>query len=161
MKQRKKTKTLKSELVKKEFNIIEKKYGTLRAEDALCEVETSPSSYPNISSKLCWDDSVAGRLYRLDQIRNMIRVTVEYLPAPKNNVGYVKVRAFHSLTPNRRLKGGGYTPTVKIMSDKDKYEQLCVDALNDLRSMQVKYSSIIELSSIFEKAIAVLEKKVK
>jgi hypothetical protein len=99
-----------------------------------------------LHSRFDWEDSSAAEKWRLHQARNLIRVTVSYLP----QVHCEPTRVFVSLTTDR--KDGGYRQTVDVLHDSNMRRQLLTDALDELRRLQRKYSLLKELAGVFEAA---------
>lgn len=133
----------------KEITRLCKKYGGTVSPEQIVE-EARPVTSP-IHDHFVWTDSEAARLYRIDQARRLLRVTVTYIPAPKGDTGYVKVRAFQSLTTDRRGDDGegSYRPITKIIGDAELYAQLKKDAVNDMNNFRLRYKRITELSEVF------------
>lgn len=100
-----------------------------------------------------WDDSIAAQRYRIEQAREILRITVEYLPQAPDK----PTRVFMSLSSDRTA--GGYRTTVDVMNDCDMRAQLLKDALDELKCIQKKYADIKELSGVFS-AINKARKKV-
>lgn len=101
-----------------------------------------------------WDDGEAAHHYRQWQARQLIRVTVKYLPAAGDSV-----RVFVSLTTDRYEDGGGYRRLVSVMSDKDMREQLLSDAHDDMTRFKQKYRHLSELAEVIEAMTAAQRKK--
>lgn len=115
--------------------------GVLKPEDVVAFARDKQTA---LHSCFTWDDTEAAHQYRLVQARQIIRVFVVVEPgAPRN------VRAFVSLTPDRKKEGGGYRPLVSVMSDGELYQQLLQDALRELSAMQQRYRRIKELEKVF------------
>jgi hypothetical protein len=94
-----------------------------------------------------WDDTIAGRQWRLQQARQLIRVTVE---AIQYQQAAYHVRVFTSLTPDRVIEGGGYRVTALVMDTEALRQQLLADALMELSRFQRKYRSLMELIKVFD-----------
>jgi hypothetical protein len=94
-----------------------------------------------------WDDSKAGALYRLEEARGLIRrysVVIEQQP-PVTTRAYVSLKSV-------RLKGGGYTPIQRILSERELYEEMRQNALEELAVMQKRYGHIADLQGVFREA---------
>jgi hypothetical protein len=108
-----------------------------------------------LHDQFTWDDTEAGNKWRLEEARRLIRVFVVQ-PVVE---GKEPVRAFVSLSTDRK-SGGGYRALADVLSDDELKAQLLQDALDELHGVQVKYSRVNELESVF-KAVARVEKKLK
>jgi hypothetical protein len=128
------------------------KRGVLKAEDV---VEHARNPKTALHRHFEWDDTEAARQYRLDQARRLIRVFVVVEPAR----GESAVRAFVSLSTDRRKDGGGYRPIADVVADKDLYRQLLDDAIRELQGMQSKYQRIRELDPVFKAAQEVADQR--
>jgi hypothetical protein len=109
-----------------------------------------------LHAKLPWDDSVAAHQWRLHLIRQIIRVNVIVLPNRSE-----PVRAYVSLTPDRRKAGGGYSSLVEVLSDEDRRRQMLDDALAELNAIRRKYAIVEELSGVFAAIDAAKAKRAK
>jgi hypothetical protein len=116
----------------------------IRAEDVV-EFARDAGAYPALHSRLDWDDATAGHAWRLHQARNLIRVTVTVLPS-----GNEPVRAFVSLTTDRRAEGGGYRSLPSVLSDGERRRQMLADAFAELAVVRRKYATLAELAAVFE-----------
>lgn len=116
--------------------------GELRPADVVeaARLKTSP-----LHTQFQWDDTVAAHQWRLQQARQLIRVTVEYVgPAEKP----VLARVFVSLTPDRKNEGGGYRATRAVMSNAAYRKQLLADALEEMQRFEAKYAELKELAEV-------------
>lgn len=92
-----------------------------------------------IGRVLEWDDSKAGREYRLIQIRQLIRIhTVTDTGAPT----YLSLRI-------DRSNGGGYRQVKDVLRTPDLRERALADALADLKRVQSHYGHLAELSAVW------------
>lgn len=94
-----------------------------------------------------WDDTEAGRKYRLWQARDLLRVVVSYEQVGPGKT--VPCRVFVSLTPDREENGGGYRVTTSVMADATLRAQLLSDARSDMKRFRDKYNALEELSDVF------------
>ena len=92
-----------------------------------------------------WDNDKAGEQYRLWQARELIRVSIRFLPESGTNT-----RVYVSLRSDRTEDGGGYRSMVEVMSDSDQRAQLVSDVLAELKAIREKYAELKELAEIFE-----------
>lgn len=117
--------------------------GMLRAADV---VEAAADAASPLHSFFEWDDSEAGYLYRLQQARALIRVTVEVLQYQEQ---HYRVRAFISLAEDRILEGGGYRVMTQVLSSPTGRAKLLDQALRELNSFKVRYQELTELTGVF------------
>jgi len=91
-----------------------------------------------------WNDSVAAELFRQEQARNLVRqiVTLEQTESEEP----VYVRAFFKIDTEEST----YEPTIVIMNDAEKRKQLLAIAKKELKQFKAKYSTLVELASVFK-----------
>jgi len=116
--------------------------GLLRPEDVV-DAARSPKSV--LHDAFEWDDSKAAQMYRLARASQLIRFTVEYLPAAREDV-----KVFVSLREDKREGEGGYRLMTQVMNDNALYDALLQDAYIDYDSFKRKYVKLKELKSLFE-----------
>lgn len=98
-----------------------------------------------------WDDAIAGEKWRGEQARKIIqalRITIikdESDPLPET-LTMQPVRMFYG----NPTGGSGFVSTVKIVGNKDMYEQLLERAKQEMLSFKNKYSILKELKPVFE-----------
>lgn len=87
-----------------------------------------------------WDDAAAAEKYRQSQAALIVRsiVTVEELES-----GPQEVRAFVHVQEN-------YHPISVVVNSPDKMEELLKSAFDELRAFRRKYSTISQLSPVFD-----------
>jgi hypothetical protein len=117
--------------------------GILLPEEVV-DAARSPSSI--LHKSFTWEDTEAAHQYRLWQARTLIRTTIRYVQINRDTR---PARVFVSLTPDREDEGGGYREVIAVLSDKDMRKQLLQDALDELRTFEVKYAHLKELSGVF------------
>jgi hypothetical protein len=129
--------------VVQELYRIQAMYGLLRPADVIAE-----ASHPDspLHGYFQWDDGLAAHQWRLQQARQLIRVTVETLP---HDEPHYQVRAFISLTPDRQLDGGGYRVMAQVLAAPSERAQMLTDALDELNRLKVKYFQLSELAGVF------------
>ena len=117
--------------------------GLLRPVDVVREASRPDSPLHN---HFTWDDSEAAHQWRLQQARQLIRVTVEVLPY--NEPEYM-VRAYVSLVKDRVQDNGGYRAMVAVIQSPTERQLLLAQALQELNRLRVKYHQLAELDAIF------------
>jgi hypothetical protein len=138
-------KVMDDENVKRELlRIAAENGGILKAEEVVncAESESSP-----LHKFFDWDDSEAAVKWRLEQARNLINVTVEYLPSAGSNET-ISVKVFQNLSTDRCNAGGGYRISVDVLDDRDLYARLVQDAINTMNYFCEKYASIKQLKKV-------------
>lgn len=93
-------------------------------------------------ANLEWNDTAAAEKYRIDQVRQIIRVIV--LPSDQTEQ---LVRAYVSL-PSDREHGGGYR-TIQDGLTRARQE-LVNEALKELRNFSNRYTHLPELGPVFK-----------
>lgn len=101
--------------------------------------ESRPEDAP-LHKEFEWRDNVAGELWREHQARKIINsvVIAHYQREP--------VRAFFTV----EVKEAEYYHIDTIMQQEDKHAALLKMALRELEAFQVKYATLLELSTVFE-----------
>lgn len=126
----------------KELELIRKQHnGLLRPVDV---VEFARNENTALHSKFTWDDTKAAHEYRLWQARQLIAITItiETPTVPEH-------RTYVSIKEHRRTPDGGYRKTVEVLTEEQSRKLLLKQALDELKDMKRRYSSLIELSEIF------------
>lgn len=98
-----------------------------------------------------WDNEVAGRKWRKEQARQVMRV----LKVTFVNDEHEPEEPIRTIQPVRMFYGNpdgseGFTSIVKIMENKDMYAQLLDSAKCELQAFRKKYNMLKELGPIFE-----------
>lgn len=115
--------------------------GMLRPEEVVAWAEAHPKSA--LHGQFEWDDTEAGRQYRLSQARGVIRIHVTIL----DHVKPEPTRVWVSLTPDRN-KGGGYRAIGDVLSDDDLRKQMLADAYRVMNTFIAKYGNLKELAGV-------------
>lgn len=108
-------------------------------------VQSAAADDSPLHDKFEWDDTVAGREYRLWQARELIQVTVRMLPQSEE-----PVRVYVSLSEDQKRPGGGYRAITDVMADDDHRNELLSDALRELKRIRRKYATLNALAQVFE-----------
>ncbi len=106
-----------------------------------------PAASP-IHDQFEWNNTEAARRYRLIQAGELIRVSVEVI-APSGCKDAYMVRAFTSLTTDRKHGAGSYRATVAVLSSSELRKQMLADALAEMEAFEKKYDSLKELAELF------------
>ena len=120
--------------------IAEANGGILIPEDV---VESARNPKSILHGEFDWDNNKAAEQWRLQQARQLIRLSVI-------TIGDVKTRRFFSLKVHRQSEDHGYRSTLVILADEELKHQLVSDALADMNRFQTKYAAIQELVTVFE-----------
>ena len=128
------------------------KQGLLRPNEV---VDYARDNRTTLHTQFEWDDEIAGEQYRLQQARQVIAVFT--IPSPKKG-SRAQIREFVSLEPDRKKEGGGYRPTLKVLSNKEHRKQLLLQSLKEFNNWHRKYSNLKELKPVFEAGHPLVEK---
>ena len=141
MKQTKKDQELSPrDRLKSEMEYLRKKFG-LMPEPMLDWAKKNPKSA--LHARLEWNDTEAGRAYRIWQIRDlMIHVLVE-----KSPVDGVFRRIYVSPMQMRGDKGG-YQPLIEVLGREDLREMFLAQALDELERVCSRYTDLCELAGV-------------
>lgn len=110
-------------------------------------VEAARPEDSPLHNSFTWDDSEAGRQWRLHQARQLIKAVVTY--ETTNSGAVVERRVFVSLTPDRRA-GTGYRLLTNVLNDEEQRRQLLLDARGEMVGFRRKYQRLSELVAVFE-----------
>lgn len=132
--------------------LIEKELETVRSRDrqkrlrpeAVVQFARNPRTA--LHKRFEWDDTEAGKAYRLWQARQIISIAV--LVVHENRPAY---RAYVSL-PSDRQTGGGYRSLDVVMRNPTMYAEMLDDALEDLKRLKQKYGQLQELELVWRAA---------
>jgi len=114
------------------------KNGEIKPEEV---VESARDENSPIHNNFEWDNTVAGRAYRLWQARQLI--TCKFNIDGSKEQQYYNIRTVVNKIPTR-----GYFTKEKILSDKDMYIQLLREAIGEIKYWKKKYIEIKELAPI-------------
>lgn len=110
-------------------------------------VESARPVNSPLHTRFTWDDTEAANQYRLQQARQLIRTTIQYIEVDGKDQSF---RVFCSLTLDRENDGGGYRETVAVLSNRQYKAQLLSDAQDDMRRFEERYSRLKELSLVIK-----------
>jgi hypothetical protein len=124
--------------------LVRARNGRLRARE-LVDVARDKGSV--LHTCFTWDPTKAAekcRLYEAQEILRVVTVVIE----PRNH-SPVEVRALVSLPSDRGRGGGVYRDITCVMNNKTQRQELLELALDELRALRSKYSTLNELSKIW------------
>lgn len=133
---------MKKDIISELSRIAAKSGGILKPE-LVIEEARRPSS--PLHGRFTWADTEAAHLWRLEEARRLIRVTVQMIP----NGSDEPERIWVSLKQDQNKEGGGYRTLVSVLSDADLRKQLLNEALEDMKYFEEKYSHLKELAEVF------------
>lgn len=120
---------------------MEGKYGVISPKDV---IDVARDEDHPLHNRFEWDDTIAGKRYRLMQARVIINsVRVEFMGE--------KREAFLSVvTKVEKVERRGYVSLPKVVSNEEMHSQVLRDAVKELEHWEKKYNSLIELRGIFD-----------
>lgn len=125
--------------------------GRISPED-IVEYARDPSTA--LHSRFEWDDSEASRLYRIQQARDILRISVRVMPGSNTST-----RVFVSLKGDRGdTASGSYRMMVDVLTDDDLREKLLSQAYDDFVSWKKRYEHLKDLVPVFDAMDAVRNK---
>lgn len=134
-----------------ELRMIERENGGILQPEMVVEFASNPKTA--LHSAFEWNDTAAARKYRIEQARQIIRITVDYTPHTAE-----PVKAFIALRSDR-YDEGGYRHMPTLMKSAEGRDAVLQTALWELAAFQEKYKQLKELADVFE-AIRKTRKKV-
>ena len=126
----------------KELIRLSKKNNGLLLPEEVVKAARDPSS--PLHNNFDWDDTEAAEKWRLEQARQLIRVSVQVLAGTNETH-----RVFVSLENDRGKNG--YRLLVDVLGDDDLRRRLLDQAFKELKHFQDKYHEIEELIPVFNK----------
>lgn len=117
--------------------------GKLRPE-AVVQFASNPRTA--LHSRFEWDDTEAGKAYRIWQARQIISIAVRVIHEDKP-----AYRAYVSLSSDRQT-GGGYRSLDVVMRNPTMYAEMLDDALEELKRLKQKYGRLQELELVWRAA---------
>jgi hypothetical protein len=139
----------------KEINKIKRKNnGEVRPESVVAAARLKKSLLHNAFE---WDNTVAGKEYRLEQARRMLRsLHVVRVQGPQKPSRYLEVT--RTAGPNNGPVRNAYRTLEDVMSDPRSRAELLGRALRELVSFRDRFRGLQELAIVFRAADEVLEK---
>jgi hypothetical protein len=135
---------MKMDHLKNELEAIRLKNGGLLTEEAILDVAKA-KTHP-LHDEFTWDNTQAGKLWRLEEARRLIRSVYVTIESPKHAA--VSVRAYASL-PSDREASGGYRAIQDVLADKELRRELLAAALSELEAFKRRYSNLAQLAPVF------------
>lgn len=134
------------------LDLYEAKGNVLLAEDV---VEFAKDEKTALHKHFTWDDNQAANLWRLQQARNIIRVSIQFSEqAPK------VFRPLVNLVRDPAIAGGGYADSQQVYNAGVMQRRLLVrQAIGEARRWRERYRGVAELAAVFE-ALEQLEEPV-
>lgn len=93
-----------------------------------------------------WDDTKAAELYRRQQARTIF-CSIVYTETDKSRPACPPVRVFHKESDGY---SGGYRQTIMMVQERESYQKLLAQAMEELRRFKKKYHMLEEFREIFE-----------
>ena len=135
------------------IDLTERHHGYLKPQIVVKAAEPSTSPLHRFFE---WDDTKAGRAYRIWQARQLLRQIYSY-PIPTQPQQEVQV--FASLPADRsRSEEGGYRLLTAVLSDAELRQQLLKAALEEMELFEKKYGLLKELAKLFAISRSLREK---
>ena len=124
------------------LDLYEAKGNVLLAEDV---VEFAKNPQTALHRHFTWDDTQAARLWRLQQARNIISVSIQFSErAPK------VFRPLVNLVKDQSVPGGGYRSAADVYQAGAEQRRLLVkQAIKELQRLRLRYGAIPEMAPIF------------
>ena len=125
---------------------VSKRVGRIDPE-ALLRDARLPSS--PLHDSIEWNDRKAAHLYRLEQVRYIVRSLVHDKDDEGNKMP--PVRVFQCLeNEEARWKPGEYVQTLTAMSNAEQRAKILQQAIQDIEELKEKYKDLSELASFFQ-----------
>jgi hypothetical protein len=116
--------------------------GRVTAQDVVDFASAHPKSA--LYEMFEWNDTEAGKAYRLIQAQRIIRSIIIHPPHVEQ-----AIRAYVSIPSHRLEPGGGYTPVAVALTNDAWREQLYEQALAEIRRWRDKYAMLQTLAGVF------------
>ena len=126
----------------KELKTIQKKNGGQLFPVDVVDYARNPKSA--LHSAFEWDDTAAAERYRIDQARNIIRISVEVIETERETI---TIHPFVALYDER--KHGGYRSVTVLMKTEEGRQRVLDTALWELNAFKKKYKDLKVLASVF------------
>lgn len=143
---------LKDRAVIETLKQLEAQKGILLPEDVVAAAKSKKSP---LHDYFTWDDHRAAQEHRLQQARQLISITVEYIGSESHGR---EQRVFVSLRQDRDQ--GGYRSLVSVMQSPNLRDSLLQDVLEEMAFFRGKFAELKELAVVFA-AMNVAEKRLK
>lgn len=126
------------------LDLYERK-GGLTAEDV---VEFARNENTALHKHFTWDDAQAAQLWRLQQARRIINVSIQFSgddSAPKT------FRPLVGLIKDNTIPGGGYRSSLEVYNAGEQQRRLLVkQAISEAQRWRMRYGNLPELAPVYE-----------
>lgn len=145
-------------LLRKELDLIrEKNKGFISPEDVL---EYAKNPLTILHNEFIWDDTEAGRKYRMLQASGVIRSVYVTIKDEQRDDRTIKVREYVSLTTDRGKNG--YRHIADVIHESELRFQYISDIQNELKSFRSKLKTVSDVADKYaEKIFKILESEKK
>ncbi len=132
----------------KELQSVKKAGGGLLSPSDVVD-RAVPEDNP-LHKNFTWDDTEAGRLYREEQARLVVR-SIEVVMKPSTGVSTRPIRAFVSVSssPTKETTKSVYVTIDEALSDPIMRDEVLSRAIREALSFRKKYAELSELSKVF------------
>jgi len=128
--------------IQNELELLRKQHdGLIRPTDV---VDFARDPKTALHERFTWDDGKAATEYRLWQAREIIRVSVTFMPSIEK-----EYRTYVSLLDDRQREGGGYRSVVSVLKNPARRETMLSEALAELDGFRQRYAMLKELAPVF------------
>ena len=131
------------------FEEVEGRRGAVRADEVHDEV--AQLEHP-LHGRYEWDDSVAGRKYRLQQINDDIRSYMTVTVSPRTGEP-VTIRKFVALKECGR-PGTGYISTEVALRDPESRAYMLTEFKRQAEQLRGKYQHMVEFAAVISETFA-------
>lgn len=138
-----------ADVVGREFEKIEEKYGEVTSENILESASDEKSPIHNVFE---WDDSKAAHKYRLHQATTLIC----NLKVTTDEHKDLSVRAYVDVSESKK---GSFINIGSAFKNPDTREMVIQRALSELEAFREKYRDLVELAAVFNEIDKLKEEK--
>lgn len=131
------------------FEEVEGRRGAVRADEVHDEV--AQPEHP-LHGRYEWDDSVAGRKYRLQQINDDIRSYMTVTVSPRTGEP-VTIRKFVALKECGR-PGTGYISTEVALRDPESRTYMLTEFKRQAEQLRNKYQHMVEFAEVIQETFS-------
>lgn len=135
--------------------LCEANNGILQAEAVVNHARNPQSA---LHKRFTWDDTTAAHQYRLVQARQLIRYAVVYITKEETQI---PVRGMLNLPSDRHMPGGGYRPTVNVMTNAAMRKEHLRELRQSVQRLQQRYKTMTELQPAFDAFDAAIAEQIE